>query len=471
MSIRELLKKWRLPLPRLENISSMQVSLEYARKEVEISLSNVQPKQPSKFDLNYLYSVIQNHFNSERNLEGLSFISLRKAPWVIFTHPETMPGKLGKNQRFSELYLNWIDEWQKVRTASTLLFIFLREYPTDFQTFNLWRKRIWALLEQLDNPRIHLLRERCKHYHLLSPDGTSKFNDILSNIKNDSNEILNKAGLIGQLENRGFLLAAYKELLIRVKNALSEGDSQNEFLQKFFSISITNKDGIKSLRFKTESADMANSLLLPYADNKAHPKHAQAIQKFLIQYMGDPRVTLTGGWMGVETRAKEVMFGWLVEATLDVYFKILDATADPIWTYRRAFWSAYYKKKFVTDAWAVLGKDAVLKVESVNDKNIHFGRLNGSYSRNQSVLLMKIGNFIVAEWSHNGKCRLWQSNEENEEIIPKLHNISYSAYSLRNNADFEQVHHASVSGTWQRKIEYFIRRHTNIRISYSEYMP
>ena len=86
---------------------------------------------------------------------------------------------------------------------------------------------------------------------------------------------------------------------------------------------------------------------------------------------------------------------------------------------------------------------------------------------------MQISDFIIAEWSHNGKCRIWKNTEGSKYEVPKLYNtlIPYDAMELRMGASFEQTHHASEHGTWQNKVEYFIRQHTNIKISFSEYMP
>lgn len=472
MSIKEWSNKWQLYLPSFEKISSLQISLETARKDVENLFSNVQPKQPPKSDLNHVYITIQNHFSSKQKIEDLNSDSLKKAPWILFTYPEISPGLLGRDSKFSKLYINWIYKRRKIRTASTLFFVFLKEYPTDISTFSLWRRGIEALFDRLDHSRIRLLSARCKNYHLLDQNGPIKFNDIFVNFNNDPQEIYNKAGLTGQLEKGGFSKAAYKDFLKRIMITLSDGKPHHGLLQKFFSSSVVKHEDGNDLRFETESKSIANSLLLPYADNNAHQIHSNDIQNFLLQHLGDPRIKTTG-WVGVENRAKEVMYGWLVGATLDVFFKILDATADEIWTYRRAFWGAYYKKKVIQNAWAVLGKDATYMGKRINDSKLQFGRLSGAYTRNQSVLLMQIGDFVIAEWSHNGKCRIWRKDDNNQKNIPKLDNPkpSYDASFLREDADFEQVHYASNRGTWQTKIESFIRRYTNIKVFHSEYMP
>jgi len=443
-----------------------------ALKSVEKQLSNIQPKQPSKTDLNRLFNSISTHFGARNGLEGLYSQDIRRAPWILFTHPEDTPGSLAKNKRFCKSFLKWLNIQLKPNCISTLLFVFLREYPSELGTFHLWRKGISSCLYQSQNPRLQLVRKRCDRFQLLAEDGPQRFSEIILDDKIAPNKLFLEAGLTGQLEAQGFSHAVYRDILKRVNLGLSSGLQQNDLLKRLFSFaSVEDEKGMR-LRFETGAKDLAEALLLPYADNKAHSGHHKELQSFLVDLMGDPRI-VKSHWIGVNPRAKEVMFGWLVEATLDVFFRILDKSADKIWRYRKAFWSAYYKKGYIQHAWAVLGNDAVSIAKQIDDRKIRFGQLSGAYSKNQSVLLLRIGDLIIAEWSHNGKCRIWRDTEQNQSKIPKLYNAlsDYNAFSLRKEADFEQVHHASEYGTWQYKVERFIRHQTNIKVFQVDYMP
>jgi len=472
MSIRERIKEWKLPLPTPATMSAVPEAMRVALKEVQWQFSNIQPKQPSTINLVHLFHLIEKHFTLRNSIEGLNPKEIRRIPWIIFTHPEDSPGRLATDENFCDSLLKWLQKQLKPSCISTLLFVFLREYPTRLKTFHIYRNGLRTCLSQSPSLRIQLAKNRCENYHLLAENGPKQFAKIILEGKLPPNEMLQNAGLTGQLETQGFSIAAYREVLKRIYQELSSGNQQADLLNNLFSFATVESENKLRLRFDAGAKSLADALLLPYAHNKAHSEHQKVIQSFLVNMMGDPRI-VKSRWVNVDKRAKEVIFGWLVEATLDVFFRILDKTADKIWRYRKAFWSAYYKNGYIRDAWAVLGKNAVSITKQINDRKIRFGQLIGGYANNQSVLLLRIGDLIIAEWSHNGKCRIWRDTEENQNIIPKLYDTEfyYNASSLRRIADFEQVHHASDYGTWQTKVERYIRRQTNIKLFHKDYMP
>lgn len=468
MSLRERIRDWKLPPFAFK--SAIPEALIAARKTFEKDFSNIQPKQPTKTDLNHLFYLTYSHFEQNNSIDKLKYKNIRQIPWILFKYPEDSPGVLAESRSFCQTFLNWLRGHLKPNCISTLLFVFLRDYPAEIETFHLWRKGITMCLSQSLSPRIQLIRNKCERFNLLEEDGPNKFaeNILKSNIS--PREILQEAGLTAQLEIQGFSYRAYFEVLKVIYEELSTGHKKTDLLNNLFSYTIEKNGTDKRLRFNAGAEKLAEALLLPYAYNKANLEHQRAIQSNLIALMGDPRI-IKKGWIGVDSKAKEVMFGWLVGATLDVFFKILDNTADKIWKYRKAFWNAYYKKGYIRHAWVVLGHDATLIAIRIDDQEIKFGQLSGSYSKNQSVLLLHIGDLVIAEWSHNGKCRIWRNNESNRDIIPRLYDTisPYNAPSLRKGADFEQVHHASKYGTWQSKIERYIRSQTNIKIYQIDY--
>jgi hypothetical protein len=473
MAFKEKINEWRPPLP-ISFISREPPLLADARSKIEKLLGTIQPKPPTVENLEEVYKIIQEHFADRNTLDRLSPRYLRRAPWILFTLPHNAPGELGRNKSFTLNYLNWITSQRTASAANTLITTFLKEYPISLPTFDLWRKGIIELLKNTKNPILRLAKERCTKFYLLAKDGPQRFCELLLNSKIEPDDLLTETGLTGQLGNQGFVFSVYMNLLQKIYQNLNTGQPQLELLNKLFKLSKSNEesDNQNKLRFSRAAKELAEALLLPYAEGKASMANRENIQNFLVTHLGDPRIKKTG-WVGVNERAMQIIFSWLVEVTLDVFFQILDATADTIWKYRKSFWGAYYKRGYIRDAWAILGKDAISIAKKISNKKIFFGRLSGSYNHNQSVLLIRIDNLIIAEWSHNGKCRIWEINEENEKIIPKLYynDSPYNAADLRRSADLEQVHYHSEKGKWQEKVEDFIRRHTNIKISKVEYMP
>lgn len=183
----------------------------------------------------------------------------------------------------------------------------------------------------------------------------------------------------------------------------------------------------------------------------------------------------TSRWVNVSVKAKDVFLSWLVESTLQSFFKLLDfvsrsdSTADNQWKYRKAFWSAYLRKGFIDEAWLVLGPGAYENAHHFLSKDSQYGRfISGSgITAIHSSLIMRIGNLIITEWSHNGRYRLWQSFDSN---APKLYKPTYVRVNLVTGAMIEESHAGSENGNWQNKLSNHIEHYTGINMSAHEYM-
>ena len=470
MSLIEVLKKWRTPLPpTIELIENAPVTLARARDKIEEIFKGIQPKSPQPADFIIIYNNVVEYFNAKRTLRGLHRCYIRQIPWLLFTYPTSNPGVLSRHDSFRNTYFDSIKETNSSRAVYALFFVFLREYPLkDLSTFDYWRGVLFDLLKDFESIRTNAARKRSELYSLLENGGPSKFSRLSVEKDNDPVNFWVEAGLTGELEGRGFSVAAFRELLKFVEKSLSNGRPEKSLIEKLFRLSTVQNNGQKKLRFSTEHRALVEALLHPFSKGKAHIENQNLIENFILEMIGDPRIE-HDRWQGISNRAREEMESWLVKATLDVFFRILDKTADNIWQYRRSFWDSYYQKDYIRRAWAVLGKDAIAIAETFDNQKICYGKLSGQYQRNQSVLLLKISNLIIAEWSHNGKCRFWLESNSN---IPNLcSNSTYDAYRLRQNADFEQVHHGSPNGRWQEKVAMFIKKHTNISMPFSQYMP
>jgi hypothetical protein len=186
------------------------------------------------------------------------------------------------------------------------------------------------------------------------------------------------------------------------------------------------------------------------------------------RYLNDPRIA-HAEWAGVSDEAKRVMFRWLARASLEQFLAVVDHTAiGHQWEFRRAFWGAYIDRNHVHDVWVAFGSTGKARAKQLAQEMedpgmLSFSSLKGG-SPDQAVLLLQIGELIVADWSHNGTLRIWR---EQHQRAPKLYNGEYQAVALRQVADFDQRH----TGDWQRYARDFIAEHTGIRIAVHEYMP
>lgn len=215
---------------------------------------------------------------------------------------------------------------------------------------------------------------------------------------------------------------------------------------------------------------LANALLMPWVDQDPSDDIKRKITDFCVETIGDPRLK-EFTWSKANQNSKNVLMRWLIGRTLHTFFDVLRQTADSIWEYRQEFWTSYYLRGYITEAWAVLGSDAhryVLRQREAAD--LGYGRLTGTSDEAQSVLLMKMGDLIFCEWSHNGKLRVtaFGSNQ-----APRLYGKSYDADELRfesmvftSNTGIEHAglpHLHSDSKWWQTTAAAFISKKLGVR--------
>jgi hypothetical protein len=132
--------------------------------------------------------------------------------------------------------------------------------------------------------------------------------------------------------------------------------------------------------------------------------------------------------------------------------------------------NAYIKKGFVGNAWVAFGTHGAQVARQLADDTDdtlmrRFATLRGA-GTDQAVLLLKIGDLVIADWSHNGRLRIWRRGNA---AVPEFSLKSYLAAKLRAGSDFDAVH--LPPDGWQARTEAYIRKHTNVRLTESEYMP
>ncbi len=221
---------------------------------------------------------------------------------------------------------------------------------------------------------------------------------------------------------------------------------------------------------------LAEALLLPWSNDDPPSDVREFTERFLLDHYRDPRI-IDYLWKDVGKDARRVMMRWLTKASLDWFLTVVDVTTtNPeikhMWPARRKFWNAYYRHDYMQEAWVVFGAVGTAYATQVAEKGrrnqgagMSFGRLqSGGISAQHAVLLMRIGDLIVADWNFNGKCHIWLGGSDGS---PKLYSREYDRSDLTRGSNFKQVHHP---GSWQRPVHDFIRNHTGASMPTSEYM-
>jgi hypothetical protein len=277
---------------------------------------------------------------------------------------------------------------------------------------------------------------------------------------------LGEAGLSGQAMAGGLSVHVFLRALDLIRQRLETAPSVNDVEQAIAWV----KDVHGSTYYSAQRGAFANALLLPWI--RRDPPHdvRAKVQTFLLDALSDPRID-GGAWLGADERARDVMVRWLAQATLEQFLKVVDRVAPKHqWDFRRAFWNAYIGKGVVANAWVAFGSTGAQVAGKIADSTSdslmrRFGKLGGA-GADQAVLLLSIGDLIVADWSHNGRLRIWRKTNRD---APEFNLDTYAASDLRTGSEFETVHLPPEG--WQAKTEAYIRRHTRIGLNEFEYMP
>lgn len=182
------------------------------------------------------------------------------------------------------------------------------------------------------------------------------------------------------------------------------------------------------LRFAAGVGNTARTLLRAWLDGGPEPAPTlqQPVREVLLRWLGDPRLR-PQPWAGVGERETLLMRRWLTRASLDLFFKLIDRHAlDAHWRYRHAFWLAYLEKGAIADAWLALGSQTFNEAGTIRELGSAYGRLKGA-AANQSALLLRIGQLIITEFTHNGSLRAWPANWSD---APQLGEAEYASARL-----------------------------------------
>ncbi|MGV8856107.1 MAG: EH signature domain-containing protein [Devosia sp.] len=225
--------------------------------------------------------------------------------------------------------------------------------------------------------------------------------------------------------------------------------------------------------------NLVEALLRPFGTGTVEKAVRDLFLKIVLSLMGDPRLK-PGNWSFVPTALREMVQRWLTEQSLRQFLDIVDRTADDgMWRYRRAFWEGVYDRGMIGDAWVAFGPDGHRMAKSVFGKSAEFAVLASEGRQVESghaVLLLRIGNGVVADWSHNGKCNIWSSADS--KTAPKLFKKTYGSDEIRihkgtGNYETEDLlslmHMSSPTYNWQGKVAERLRKMTGIRLQQSDY--
>ena len=357
-------------------------------------------------------------------------------------------------------------------TFRNLIEAWLRDFAVGQREIREAGLAIVTLLENNADARLDIWRNAQTRFSMFDPLVGPR--DIAAEVLSSQRpvtEVLGSLGFADELRaNGGYMRAIHDECVAQLPRLLRGPSVASQFSR---AVALLTQG--KQLRFPDARRSTAKSLLGPWTDGHQPPSlEAQGLVKdFLLKYIGHPQLQ-PHLWIGAETEAA-VLRGWLARATLQVFFGLIAKHAPDSWRYREAFWLACLKKGAIADAWLALGKSvhASLDRKQIGDA---FGELAGS-SGDQSVLLLRIGPIVLAEWSHNGKLRAWSAQQ-----APKLYERTYRRAELvqdglpfpadptrplavaRGSDRSGLMHLGSVTGLWQRRAAALLAQQAGVTV-------
>jgi hypothetical protein len=466
-SLAQLLGDWTIGFrSTISNFPKAPLKVRKASEELIRRLGDLTPRQPRKFELDEVLRAIDSAWRTDRSLAGVPNRYLKRASWVLFYPPAVSAGWLANDRQLVRTWLAWLGESERSTPLIALFREFLRAYPEELASFEDIRAEVRHRLRSRCGAQVERWRERSERFGLLERDAPKRFAQEWFGSSTSFEEFLGEAGLAPGLEASRFVKRATEEILGIVKLALEASGDGLEVCKRAFGWLAS--DG--RLRLGDLKVATAQSLLGPFESRSPGEVVQTSIGEFLKRAIGDPR-TDRASWIGVPDTIRNVLLRWLVGASLDDFFRILDSTAlDGHWRYRKAFWTAYFNRGVISDAWVVFGPEAARIVRRNLSAEGGAGRLRktGNVESRQSVLLMRISNLTIAEWSHNGKCRIWQGGNSK---VPRLYEAEYRRPQLVDACDWEKAHMGAPEGRWQADVARYIADHTGIRVRSDEFMP
>lgn len=415
-------------------------------------------KEPASYDLLASYEKILKTWKLKNNLDGVGRIHLRRLPWVLFFRTLQESDFLCNDINF----VKYIFSENKLSSQSSrilsLINGFLKHYPVLNRKF--WLNALKEKLEIVASPRLDSFNERISIYSLLELDGPKLFATKVF-IDENFNTIVNEPWFIQSIDYSGFLQEVIVALLEKLFYQLNREEIHINKLKKVLSF-LCQPNG--RLKFDVLRVNVAESLLMPFQKKTPEAELKECIKNFLLNQFGNPHLR-DDVWNKVSSSAKKVFMTWLTEDTLEDFFNILDMTAGDQWQYRRDFWQAILDKNLIRRAWVILGSSARKIAAKLPERSKNYGSLTGA-SSDQSVLLMEIGNFVVAEWSHSGKCRFWYFNANG---APEFFGQEYLSTNLRANCYADFIHSGSDRFSWQGNIAGFMKRELGVTLTRSDY--
>lgn len=205
------------------------------------------------------------------------------------------------------------------------------------------------------------------------------------------------------------------------------------------------------------AAEAVEALVSPWLRYNPAPDLIRHLTESLVSLFGDPRLNGGGVWGGVRGDHRDVVLRWLTGENITFFLDVVSAVEDShMWEPRRKFWLDLHRAGRIQAAWVAFSPAAArharqIRQQKAGRSGLAFGVQEAGGTRsNTSLLVLRIGNCIVIEGSHNYKVHLFRAGNT---AAPQLFQPRYDCEAIRFIPGAETVVH---NGNWQDSVRYII---------------
>lgn len=381
-------------------------------------------------DFKKMYSDVLKSWESSRSFSQLTNKEFRKIPMIIALKFDDNKSLLNA-EGFLDSYLERIKSTNDYRSARKLFKAVLRS----FEEFKDILARVFEVIRPLisgaDNRLCLKIKEIDDRFKILTPN---IINTIVSQItlpplpnqrQESVEEIFSKLGISPDLQEGSLGEAIAKSLLAENFKKMTNNDYS--LLDRTLEYFVKNDE--ESIRLDHLHDTIIESLLGPFLTKEPESLIKEKLTKFIDTYFGDPRGNPR--WHTVDHEIKKIPIKWKVGVTLSAFFKLLDDVAlenevhAKHWPMRKAFWKELLDNGEILEAWIILGKRYLEVHDSYLEDNLHFGvfSTHKNIQPNHCAIIVKVREYTISEWSHNGATRVYFNNDERapELYLDKYH--------------------------------------------------
>lgn len=191
------------------------------------------------------------------------------------------------------------------------------------------------------------------------------------------------------------------------------------------------------------------ALLRPWLRRTPQEELREHLADQLLRLYRDPRIASGAPWALVGDRYTALLRRWLTGHDIVFFLDVVsEVNRSHMWPERREFWLGLYEQGRIADAWVAFSSVAERHAERIctddDGRDLVYGRQTGPRP-DTSLLILRIGNCVVVEGSHNYKVQFFKSSNAR---IPRLFGTAYDCDLIRLQSDEDQVH----LGDWRSRV-------------------